>query len=344
MIGIQKSENSFSERWISYCEAKGISYRVVDCYHNNITSQLNDCDALMWHHNHMNPRDLIFAKQLLFAAEHLGIVVFPNFNTNWHFDDKLGQKYLLELLNCPFVNTYVYYNKHDALSMTENTKYPKVFKLRGGGGSWNVFLVKNKHQATHLINKAFRNGFKQYNALNNIKERWRKFCLGKINIASLIMGFIRVFFEPAYSKVQGKEIGYVYFQDFIPGNDSDIRVIVIDGKAFAIKRMVRKNDFRASGSGNILYKKELFDEKIIRLAFDVASKLQTQCIAFDFIHDQGIPKIVEISYGFVKEGYDACEGYWDKNLQWHPGKFDPCTWMVDLVVKQIEAKKQKNDF
>ena len=41
-----------------------------------------------------------------------------------------------------------------------------------------------------------------------------------------------------------------------------VRVIVINDKAFAIKRMVRKNDFRASGSGIIEYDKEnLTDER-----------------------------------------------------------------------------------
>jgi glutathione synthase/RimK-type ligase-like ATP-grasp enzyme len=49
------------------------------------------------------------------------------------------------------------------------------------------------------------------------------------------------------------EKNYVYFQDFIPQNDFDIRIIVIGKRAFAIKRMVRKGDFRASGSGNIKY-------------------------------------------------------------------------------------------
>lgn len=44
------------------------------------------------------------------------------------------------------------------------------------------------------------------------------------------------------------------------------------------------------------------------------------------------PLIVEISYGFIAKVYDKCEGYWDKELNWHKGEnFDFCGWMVELV-------------
>lgn len=339
MIGIQNNKGAFSERWIAYCESKKIAYKIVDSYQNDIVEQLKDCDAFMWHHNHMHPKDVIFAKQLLYSLEQSGKIVFPDFKTNWHFDDKLGQKYLLESLNIPLVNSFVSYSKEEALTWAKTATFPKVFKLRGGGGSWNVFLVTNKYDAFRIIKKAFLRGFSQYDAWSNIKERWRKYKLGKISMLSLFMGFFRIFMQPMYSKVIGRDLGYVYFQDFIPNNNSDIRVIVIQQKAFAIKRMVRKDDFRASGSGNIVYEKELFDENTIKLAFQIAERLQGQSVALDFIYDNGTAKVVEVSYGFVQAGYDKCKGYWDNEMTWHEGKFDPCEWMVDLVVDKIKDKE-----
>jgi glutathione synthase/RimK-type ligase-like ATP-grasp enzyme len=338
MIGIQNNKGAFSERWMAYCESKNIPYKVVDSYQNDIVEQLKDCDAFMWHHNHMHPKDLVFAKQLLFSLEHSGKFVFPDFKTAWHFDDKLGQKYLFESLEIPCVNSFVSYKKEEALQWAETTNYPKVFKLRGGGGSWNVFLVKNKTEAIRIIRKAFSSGFKQYDAWSNIKERWRKYRLGKCSFFGLLMGFVRVIYLPLYAKIIGRDMGYVYFQDFIPNNDSDIRVIVIQNKAFAIKRMVRADDFRASGSGNILYSKELFDEDTIKLSFEIARKLGGQSVALDFVYDNAVPKVVEVSYGFVQAGYDKCPGYWDGEMQWHEGFFDPCEWMVDLVVEKLNEK------
>ena len=116
MLAIHHSKDSFSERWIPYCDEKGIAYKLVNCYANDIVQQLKDCDALLWHHHQGNPRDIIFAKPLLFSLEQSGMKVFPDFNTNWHFDDKLGQKYLFESVNAPLIKSYVFYSKEETFN------------------------------------------------------------------------------------------------------------------------------------------------------------------------------------------------------------------------------------
>lgn len=332
-IAIHYSNYSFSERWVSYCKQQGIEFKLVNCYSNDIISQLDDCKALMWHHSQTNPKAVLSAKQILFALEHSGKKVFPDFKTAWHFDDKLGQKYLLEAIGAPLVPTYIFYDKQEALAWSRQTRFPKVFKLRSGAGSSNVRLVKTRAQAKRVIRKAFMGGFRNYSPWLNYKELLRKFHLGKATYRDLIRGFLHLLFPPKYSRVKGKEQGYVYFQDFIDGNEYDIRVVVIDRNAFAIKRLVRQGDFRASGSGNILYDKDLFDEKTIKLAFDLTERLNGQCIAFDFVYDKGIPKLLEISYGFVPEGYDPCPGYWNSSMKWIEGNFNPYGWMVEAVLK-----------
>jgi glutathione synthase/RimK-type ligase-like ATP-grasp enzyme len=340
-IAIHDTKGLFSDRWIGYCEANNISYKLVDCFRSDIFQQLSDCDALMWHFNHKSPKASKFAKQLLFSVQASGKKVFPDYNTVWHFDDKVGQKYLLEAVNAPMATAHVFYSKQEAQAWANQTNFPKVFKLRNGAGSDNVRLVKTKKEALHLIRRAFGKGFKQYEALSNLRERYRKYRLGKTNILDVIKGVIRIVHTTDYARLTVKEIGYIYFQDFIPGNDYDIRVIVVGDKAFAIKRMVRKNDFRASGSGFILYEKENFSDDTIRLAFEVSEKLHSQCMTYDFVFLERKPLIVEISYGFAKEGYDACVGYWDKNMTWHEGFFNPYGWMVDDLIKSIDPGKHK---
>lgn len=322
MIAIHHSSTSFSDRWIAYCEANRVPYKIVNCYRSDIMKQLDDCDALMWHFNHQSQKDVLFAKQLLYSVQAAGKKVFPDFYTAWHFDDKVGQKYLLESIGSPLVPTYVFYDKRDALVWSKITNYPKVFKLRGGAGSANVRIVKTHAAAVKLIKKAFGRGFSQYNALDNLKERIRKYRFGKTDFSDVVKGFIRLVYPTQYSVVAGRERGYVYFQDFIAGNDFDIRVIVIGDKAFAIKRMVRENDFRASGSGNVLYEKKNFDDETIKLSFLLADKLKNQCVAFDYVYSDGHPFVVEISYGFIKEVYDPCVGYWDKEMHWYEAHTD----------------------
>lgn len=332
-IGIHHSKYSFSESWIDYCKEQNISYKLVNCYSSDIVEQLNDCDALMWHFHQGNPKDILFARQLLWSLQMAGKKVFPDFNTAWHFDDKVGQKYLFECISAPIVPTWIFYEKREAQEWVERTSFPKVFKLRGGGGSQNVRLIKSKNKAMKLINQSFGKGFPAYDPVGSLKERYRKYRLGKSDIKDVMKGLIRIFILPPYARVMGRERGYFYVQEFIPGNDHDIRIVVIGDKAFGIKRMVRENDFRASGSGYIIYEKEQIDEEAVKLSFNYADRLQSQSAAFDYLYWDGKLILVEVSFGFVKEGYEACPGYWDKLLNWHEGNFNPYGWMIENLNK-----------
>lgn len=335
-IAIHHSKSSFSESWIEYCKEKEIPYKIVNCYRNDIIDQIKDCNGLMWHFHQSNSKDVLFAKQLLYSLQMAGKAVFPDFNTAWHFDDKVGQKYLLEAIGAPLVSSFIFYDKSEALEWVNNTEFPKVFKLRRGAGSSHVKLVQDKKVAKKLISKAFGKGFSQYDSVSNLKERWRKYRQGNATAESLVKGVARLAYTTDFDRVAGREKGYVYFQDFVPENDHDIRVIIIESKAFAIKRYVRKNDFRASGSGSISYKKEEFDEKLIELSFKLSEKIQSQSLAIDYVFKGNKPLIVEVSFGYVKEVYVECEGYWDRNLKWHKGNFNPQSWMINEFIKNIE--------
>jgi hypothetical protein len=67
---------------------------LVNCYSDDLIEQLLGCEALMWYFIHNDHKDNIIAKQILFSLEHTGFIVFPDFRTAWHFDDKVAQKYL----------------------------------------------------------------------------------------------------------------------------------------------------------------------------------------------------------------------------------------------------------
>lgn len=341
-IAIHHRPGSFSDRWISYCEKKSISYKIVNAFDSEIVGQLSDCDALMWHHHHSVYKDVVAAKKILFALEHAGIKVFPDFKTGWHFDDKVAQKYLLEAIGAPLVPSYVFYSKQEALDWAKIATFPTVFKLKGGAGGANVRLVHSEAMAKKLINKAFRKGFSQYNRFAALKERFRQYRQERASLFHVMKGVGRLFIQSDFAKQQPNEKGYVYFQDFVPDNNSDLRVIVIGDKAFAVKRLVRENDFRASGSGAIEFRREVLDEQCVKLAFDVNKALGAQTVAYDFIFDDaGIPLIVEICYGFAVEPYDNCPGYWDKELNWFEGRFVPQEWMVNLVIQEAASHRRQ---
>ena len=338
-IAIHHRKGSFSDRWIAYCEKKAIEFKIIDAYQSDIVQQLADCDAFMWHFNHINAKDTLFAKQLLMALEVSGKLVFPSTNMSWHFDDKVAQKYVLEAIHAPLVPSFVFYSKKEAIQWVQNINFPVVFKLRGGAGSENVRLLKSKRQALKFIKKSFGRGFSQYNGYVVFKDRVRKYKLGIESFTNVIKSFIRIFYSTEFARVKGNEKGYIYFQKFIPNNNSDTRVIIVGDRAFAVKRMIRENDFRASGSGVKKYDKDEIDERTIKIAFKLAKQLDFECVGFDFVFDEkNNPLIVEMGYGFAIQFYDPCPGYWDDKLNWHEGFFIPQEWMIEDILNKLKGE------
>lgn len=332
-LAIHKSAWGFSPDWIKYCETNSIPFKIVDCYASDIIAQLEDCDALLWHHHHTLAKDKLFARQLMFALEQSGKKVFPDFRTAWHFDDKLGQKYLLEAIKAPLVPTYAFYSKDTALNWLRSTQYPVVFKLRGGAGSSNVKLVKDFSAGKNLVDRAFGAGFPSYDKTGDLKEVLRKFLIKKSSVKNVARSIRRAFVSTEFARIHGPEKGYLLFQEFIPNNSFDIRVVTIGGKAFALKRLVRANDFRASGSGFIKYAKEEIDERCVAIAFETSRKLGANCVAYDFVFDsQNTPLIVEINYGFAHQSYFDCPGWWNEKLEWHPEKFNSADFIIEEVL------------
>ncbi|MDD4107380.1 MAG: hypothetical protein PHH93_01530 [Prolixibacteraceae bacterium] len=311
-------------------------YKIVDCYDNDLITQLDGCSGLMWHWDLTHYKAALFARQLTLSLERAGIKVFPGINTGWHYNDKVGQKFLLEAIRAPLVKSYVFFSKEDALRWSRETTYPKVFKLRTGAGSSNVKLVKDKYTAQRLIRKAFGVGFLPINPLGRLKERLWILRRDKdlASLKKLAIGIIRLFITKEVEKFSQREKGYIYFQDYLPGNKSDTRIVVIGDRSFGMVRHCRTGDFRASGSGLIDYNHKLINIECVRTAFDIAKKLNVQSVAIDFIKQGDAPcQIIEISYAFIPFKFP---GYWDKDLVWHEGEISPEEFIIEDFTQSLE--------
>lgn len=347
-IAIHHQPGSFSERWIPYCDENNIPYKVVNCYSSDIISQLRDCDGLMWHWDLNDYKAALFVRQLTYSLEKMGKKVFPDIKTSWHYEDKVGQKYLLEAVNAPMVNTYIFYSKADALKWLDTASFPKVFKLRKGASSSNVQLVKDKQKAKKLVNKAFGKGFPSISPFGRLKERFYilKRDRDLKGLRLFLGGLARYLIPTIVEKYSSNEKGYIFFQDFLSDNNYDTRLVVIGDRCFGFRRYNRKNDFRASGSGSIAYEKELINEKLIEIAFNITAKLNAQSLAFDFIYENDIPKIVEISYCFMMgEFYDRCSFYWDHNMNFHKEEINPQKFMIEDFIVSLNKNplNQENE-
>jgi len=339
-------------RFDSFCE---IYEKILA--HNNIPSirvDINDAD--FW--EKVKSSDLFIyrwiqwddhiqiGKNIMPVIENdMGIKCHPDQKTAWHYDDKIKQYYILKQHGYPVIESWAFYDKKKALEwLATVTEYPLVFKLKGGAASSNVMLAKNKGSATRLINKMFGSGVVNFGFLGT--TRAKDFKLKKF-VRHTAGNLARRFRDEDAEPYWQLNKNYVLFQQFLPGNKFDTRVLVIGGRALCFRRMVRKNDFRASGSGMIDFDHTKIDTRCVEIALRVSRELQFQSMAYDFLFDKdGNPLIVEISYTSIDTVVYNCEGYWDEDLKFHEGH----NWMqyfhlVDLLndptLKPIEGPKAK---
>lgn len=338
MLCIHPLAGSWSDRWLSGCSQRNVPVLKLDLFAPDALRLVRESGvrALMLDLPLQNGQSIQSARHLIRAFELMGLQVFPTDSVYWHYEDKLAQHFLFQSLQIPTCPTWAFYNRRDALAWAEETSYPKVWKLKTGASSSNVRLVHSRSQARALISRAFGRGFSPVPRLladfntkvykhkkdNDWPQAFRRLPQTMKNIL-------------AQRRSVPRERGYAFFQEFLPGNNHDTRVTVIGERAFAFRRLTRPDDFRASGSGRVDWDPSVIDLDCIRLAFDSAVKIQSDCLAFDIIYDtERNLVILEVSSRFVAELVERCPGYWDRSLTFHEGH----TWPQDAILEDMLAK------
>lgn len=79
-----------------------------------------------------------------------------------------------------------------------------------------------------------------------------------------------------------RQKNFVFFQEFIPNDGYDIRVIVCGDRAFGYYRKVRQGDFRASGM-KLVEKREL-PADAVRIARQANRFIHSPILVVDFVH------------------------------------------------------------
>ncbi len=308
-------EQSFSARWTELAAGVGIEAQLVDVERGDLFSALRDIDGFLWRFG-FDPWSLQVARRVLPAIEQgLDIPVFPSWKTCWHFEDKISQSYLMRAASIPAPETWIFWNRSEALSFCERARYPLVAKLGVGIQSNNVRMLNDECEAKDIVEQLFGAGLDTLQpptsqAKRALRHRWQAL--------RLILG------KPLPETLQQ---GYFYVQEYLPDNEFDTRVTVIGNRAFAFRRFNRPGDFRASGSGRIDFEPESIDPDTIELAFDVARKLGTQSIAIDGLRRGEERVIGEMSYTYAAWALRDCPGHWIRgasgergDLQWVPGQ------------------------
>lgn len=283
----RKRHVSFSERWIQRLQAQDHQARVVDLFRPDLFEQLAGCDGLMWWYP-PDPFPRNFAVRLLSAIDHgMGLPVFPDYRTCWHFDDKVAQFYLLRAAGIPMPRTWVFWQREQAIEFCRSASYPLVLKLAGGIMSANVRLLRDVAEAEYWVGKLFGRG------VFVLQRPTRRLPEALVRSAASTLEHLVTGRPRRLPRGRDWQHGYFLVQEFLEGNHYDTRVAVIGNRAFGFRRFNRPADFRASGSGLRSSDPTKIDPAFVRLAFRVAQCLGTQSIAVDGLWRGGTPVLTE---------------------------------------------------
>jgi len=332
---------SFSDRWFQLAEEHGLAAVAVDVFSKDVIAQIASCDAFMWR---CDPSALprLYAKRLLYAIEEgLGLPVFPNLKSSWHFEDKIGQYYFLAAAGIPTPATRIFWKREQAERFCETAEYPFVLKLSAGYQASNVRLVRNREEALFYVDQLFTHGVTGlgYRPASRPRQLLRRLRA----VATVAKG------EHPDAPTEQTELQHGYFlaQEFLPGNDFDVRITIIGDRAFVFRRLNRPNDFRASGSGRIDWDPRQVGEELIRFAFGVEHKLDAQTVAVDILRRGTEPVIVELTLSYASWAVRDCPGHWTLHgdhetgdLKWVDGSKRPeDAIFTDFVTPLLEARQ-----
>jgi glutathione synthase/RimK-type ligase-like ATP-grasp enzyme len=314
-------------------------YKVVNMERHDWLQVATPYDVVIWKPEFMGPQSASqFQAKVYFLETYCKKLVVPNFKTIWHFENKIAQAYLFQIHEIPTPKTTVSFDYHDAIDCLRRETFPLVFKKPHGAGSRNVKLVSTFSQAENIVTNIFshqlwmesktRSSSKTMFLLLNLSKHWLWFKL------------FQKFFRDEYFKA-------VYWQNFIPDNESDLRITVIgDRYAFGFWRNNRPNDFRASGSGRIDYQRAV-PENLLHYCIKINRDLCFDSMAYDILFSNNNFFITEISYGYLDSAIYTAAGYYelqkDNKLEFIKGHFWPqelwVNWMFDRVARMLYTQE-----
>lgn len=336
--GQPAQSDASSPRWAAALEAAGHEVQWVDVRRPDILDQVRDCDGFMWRWAHFGGMSRVARRLLPVIENELGLCVYPDQKTCWHYDDKIAQAYLLKAAALPTPRTWVFFDRDAALEWSASATYPLVIKLSAGAGSSNVQLVDDANAAATWIDRMFsrwRTSLEDDDASQSIGKRAAS--AATVLTTGHVPSILREDHEP--------QRGYVLFQEFLAGNDFDTRVTVIGNRAFGFRRMNREGDFRASGSGALSYDRDAVDLGAVRLAFAAARTLEMQSVAIDGLKRGDDWVLGEVSYTYMSAAVHDCPGHWkldgdprDAELRWVDGSMWPEEAQIADFIARLEAR------
>lgn len=201
---------------VAACRDLKVRFKVIDILASDWLHRVADsgCDAFL-----AAPDTLrgiwrrAYEERLWVVAHDLKKRLCPTFDELYLWESKRRMRDWLVAHDVPHPETWVFFDRKQAMSFCQNTEYPVVAKTDSGATAAGIFVLRDRYAAERLVSLAFGKG---------ILTR--------------------------FADAREREQGSILFQRYIP-HEHEWRIVRI-GNDFMCRRKVRIGDY-ASGSGDI---------------------------------------------------------------------------------------------
>ncbi|NLM66572.1 MAG: hypothetical protein GX180_05275 [Enterococcus sp.] len=245
-----------------------------------------------------------YIEDLVYTLEERGAILLPVYKYLKAHHDKIFMEYMrlgFRDESLKSIRSTCYGSWVDALNFDRN--FPVVIKQASGSAGKKVFLVHNKSDYKKYVKKAGKTLVADslthlvVTEIKNIVKRVIK------NIYPSKRKYIQYNTDPVSSPV--------IIQNFIPGFDGDFRVLFFGGKYYCMHRGIRRNDFRASGSGQFSDVKDEHLEGLLDFARRLTYEIDFPILGMDIGFDGNNYHLIE--YQMINFGTSALQ----RSFLWH---------------------------
>lgn len=308
---------------LSIFEKHGYNAKTVQISELNINDVIHNKPVILYNSSEDNFGFYkSFVEDVIHHLELRGSCVIPPYQFLRAHNNKVSMELLRDRSDITGINTIktkVFGTFEELKKASDSFTFPVVIKAASGAMSKGVEKAEN---ATELIIKA-RKISRSSNIRHDLKEKLRKLKYGN-----------------KYQRESFFRSKFVV-QNLIPNLENDWKVLVYGQKCFALYRGNRKNDFRASGSGNFVFKKDL-PEGMLEYAYSIQEYYNVPHISLDIGFDGKNFHLIE--FQFINFGTSTLEKspfYFEKtNNGWqlNEGASDIEDVYVSSIVNYLNEK------
>jgi hypothetical protein len=160
-LGILKTYSYWHQYYAAACREIGVPYCTIDIERADWMAQVQEsgCDAfLVWPTANLNVWKQMYDERLAILSGPARKLVYPEFDAMWIYESKRRMHYWLSAGGFPHPETWIFYNREEAMAFAETAELPIVTKTDLGAVSSGVQIIRHRRELRAIVRTAFGRG------------------------------------------------------------------------------------------------------------------------------------------------------------------------------------------